>query len=222
MVKLAPSLLSADFSRLATELEQLENTGVEILHLDVMDGHFVPNITFGPGLVRDLRPVTELMFDVHLMIEHPENYVAAFVEAGADYITVHAEATVHLHRLIDNIREYGVKAGVALNPGTPLSVIEWVLPQLDMVLLMSVNPGFGGQKFIPQVLPKIKALKAMITEQGLDIPIQIDGGINKETAPLVVAAGAEILVAGSAIFGQPDVGQAVQAIKQSFYATPVK
>lgn len=215
MVKLAPSILSADFGCLRSEIEKVERCGLEMLHLDVMDGHFVPNITFGPGLVRALRPFSKMIFDVHLMIEKPERYIQDFARAGADYLTVHAEATCHLHRVLAQIREQGVKAGVALNPATPLSAVEWVLPLVDMVLIMSVNPGFGGQKFIPEVLPKIRALKAMLEERNLRIPIQVDGGIGPETAPLVVEAGAEILVAGSAVFGQPDVAQAVEKILKS-------
>ncbi|NLC77419.1 MAG: ribulose-phosphate 3-epimerase [Clostridia bacterium] len=212
MIEIAPSLLSADFSRLAEEIGSIEKLGINMLHLDVMDGHFVPNITFGPGLIKDLRGSSKMVFDVHLMIENPEKYVRDFVRAGADIVTVHAEATLHLHRLLSQIKEEGVKAAVALNPATPLTAIEWVLPQLDMVLLMSVNPGFGGQQFIPAVLPKIKALKQMLLEKGLKIPIQVDGGINRHTAGTVVAAGADILVAGSAVFGEADRGQAIQAL----------
>ncbi|HHW07964.1 MAG TPA: ribulose-phosphate 3-epimerase [Clostridia bacterium] len=215
MVKLAPSILSADFSCLKSEMEKVERCGVEMLHLDVMDGHFVPNITFGPGVVRALRPHSNMVFDVHLMIERPEQYIKDFAQAGADYLTVHAEATYHLHRVLAQIREQGVKPAVAINPATPLSAIEWVLPMVDMVLIMSVNPGFGGQKFIPEVIPKIRALKAVLEEKKLKIPIQVDGGIGPETAPLVVQAGAEILVAGSAVFGQPDVGQAIERILAS-------
>lgn len=215
MVKLAPSLLSADFSCLGSEIKRVEKHGIEMLHLDVMDGHFVPNITFGPGLISALRPHSRMIFDVHLMIEQPERYIRDFARAGADYITVHAEATCHLHRVLSQIREQGAKPAVAVNPATPVSAVEWVLPMVDMVLVMSVNPGFGGQKFIPEIIPKIKTLKQMIQEKNLEIPIQVDGGINHETAPLVVEAGAEILVAGSAIFGQPDVGQAIDRIMSS-------
>lgn len=214
MVRLAPSLLSANFSCLASEIKQVEDIGIDLLHLDIMDGHFVPNITFGPELVKSLRPLSKMEFDVHLMIESPEKYIAAFAAAGADYITVHVEGNHHLHRLLDNIRELGVKPAVALNPSTPLSTIEWVLPQLEMILLMSVNPGFGGQKFIPEILFKIKKLREMIDSRGLSILIQVDGGINKETAPLVAEAGADILVAGSAIFGQPNVKKAVTELRQ--------
>ncbi|NLL18797.1 MAG: ribulose-phosphate 3-epimerase [Clostridia bacterium] len=212
MVEIAPSLLSADFSRLEQEIGDIEQLGIKMLHLDVMDGHFVPNITFGPGLINSLRPLSKMIFDVHLMIEQPERYVVDFVKAGADIVTVHVEAAVHLHRLLALIKEQGVKAAVALNPATPLSSIEWILPQLDMVLLMSVNPGFGGQAFIPEAVAKIRALKTMMKEQGIEIPIQVDGGINRDTAPLVVEAGAEILVAGSAVFGQRDRGDAIRQI----------
>ncbi|MFA5536215.1 MAG: ribulose-phosphate 3-epimerase [Bacillota bacterium] len=215
MISFAPSLLSADFSRLGSEIKQVEVPGVEFLHLDIMDGNFVPNITFGPDVVKSLRPLTKIKFDAHLMINKPENFITAFAEAGVDYITVHAEGNHHLHRLLTDIREHGVKAAVALNPSTPLSAIDWVLPELDMVLLMSVNPGFGGQKFIPGILTKIKQLKQMIDSRGLAIPIQVDGGINTETAPLAVKAGAQILVAGSAIFGQGDIKQAVNELRQS-------
>lgn len=215
MIRVAPSLLSADFSALRWEIHKVEEAGAEILHLDVMDGHFVPNITFGPGLVKNIRPHTKMLFDVHLMISNPDDYIPAFAQAGADFISVHAETCPHLHRTIQNIKAQGVKAAVALNPATPLCHLEYVLSQVDMVLLMTVNPGFGGQKFIPEVLPKISALRKMIDDLGLDIPIEVDGGINKETAPLVVEAGANILVAGSAVFGQPDVAAALTDLQKS-------
>lgn len=215
MARLAPSLLSADFSRLSSEIRQIEDLGIDLLHLDIMDGHFVPNITFGSDIVKALRPLTKMEFDAHLMIENPEKFIPAFAKAGADYITIHVEGNLHIHRLLDNIREHGVKPAIALNPATPLSTIEWILPQVEMVLIMSVNPGFGGQKFIFTSLDKIKKLKEMIDDRGLTIPIQVDGGINKETAPLVQEAGAEILVAGSAIFGQSDIGLAVYELRKS-------
>lgn len=213
MVKLAPSILSADFSRLGEQVALVENAGVEYLHIDVMDGHFVPNITIGPLIVEALRPKSKLVFDVHLMIENPDHYVEQFVKAGADIVGIHAEAAVHLHRSIQLIKSYGVKASVSLNPATPLNVLEYVLQDVDMVLIMSVNPGFGGQKFIPNVLPKITALRSMINEQGLNIDIQVDGGINPENAGRVVAAGANVLVAGSAVFGAADVSAAVTALR---------
>ena len=215
MVKLAPSILSADFSRLGDQVKLVEKSGVEYLHIDVMDGHFVPNITIGPLIVEALRPHSKLIFDVHLMIENPDRYIAGFVKAGADIITVHAETCPHLHRSIQNIKASGAKAGVALNPATPLNAIEYVLNNLEMVLLMSVNPGFGGQKFIPEVMPKISALTDMIEQTGKNIDIQIDGGINSQNAAEVVRAGANVLVAGSAIFAAPDIPAAVRAIRES-------
>lgn len=215
MVKVAPSILSANFSRLWEDVAQAEAAGAEYLHIDVMDGHFVPNITIGPLVPAALRPLSKMVFDVHLMIENPDAYIDDYVQAGADLITVHVEACRHLHRTIQNIKSKGVKAGVALNPATPLNTIEYVLKDLDMVLLMTVNPGFGGQKFIPEVLPKIRELRKDIGELGLPIDIQVDGGINAQTAGQVYRAGANILVAGSAVFNAPDIGQAVKGIKES-------
>lgn len=214
-VKLAPSILSADFSNLIKDVQAVEAAGVEYLHIDVMDGHFVPNITIGPLVVQALRDKSKLFFDVHLMIENPDLYIKDFVKAGADLITVHVETTKHLHRTIQNIKEQGVKAAVALNPATPLEQIEYVLDQLDMVLLMTVNPGFGGQKFIHAVLPKIEKLKALRENHGLNFDIQVDGGVNPEVARLVTKAGANILVAGSAIFNTESIPKAVQAIREN-------
>ncbi len=212
MIYIAPSLLSADFSKLQEEVKDIEQGGADWLHLDVMDGHFVPNITFGPGLIKALRPHSNLFFDVHLMIENPDKYINEFADSGADMIVVHAEACTHLHRTIQSIHAAGKKAGVALNPATSLSVLDYILPELDMVLLMSVNPGFGGQKFI-NIVPKLERLTAMCKEQGVFPLIQVDGGITPETAPLVTAAGANVLVAGSAVFGKPDRKAAIEALR---------
>ena len=213
MVKIAPSILSADFSKLGEEIQDVERGGADWIHIDVMDGHFVPNITIGPLIVDSVRPITKLTLDVHLMIENPDQYIEAFAKAGADYITVHAEACTHLHRTIQLIKSFGVKAGVVLNPATPPSVLEYVLEEIDMVLLMSVNPGFGGQAFIPSVLDKIEQVDRMIKEKGLSIEIEIDGGVNEETAKLCIEKGATVLVAGSAIYNKEDRKQAIAAIR---------
>ena len=197
---LSPSVLAADFSRLAEEAAKVERAGAPYLHLDVMDGLFVPSISFGMPVIQSLRGRSRLVFDVHLMIEDPDRYLEDFVKAGADVLTVHAEACRHLDRTLSTIRSLGVKAGVALNPATPLSAVEWVLEKADMVLLMSVNPGFGGQKYIPYVTEKIRRLRRMLTERGLETDVEVDGGVGLENGPEILAAGANVLVAGSAVF----------------------
>ncbi len=215
-IYIAPSILSADFSRLGEEVREAEQAGADFIHVDVMDGHFVPNLTFGPLVVQAIRPVTKLPLDVHLMIENPDAYIPAFAKAGADYLTVHAEACTHLHRTLGFIRENGVKPGVVLNPATPLSAIEYVLDQVEMVLLMTVNPGFGGQKYIPAVTGKIKALRDMLDARGLtSVLIEVDGGVNAETARMVAEAGAQVLVAGNAVFGEQDRAEAIRSIRAS-------
>jgi ribulose-phosphate 3-epimerase len=213
MVKIAPSILSADFARLGEEITAVEKAGADYIHIDVMDGHFVPNITIGPLIVEAIRPVTKLPLDVHLMIDNPDQYIEAFAKAGADYITVHVEASRHLHRTIQHIKSFGIKAGVVLNPATPVDSIQHVLADIDMVLLMSVNPGFGGQKFIPEVLPKIRKVKEMADSKGREIEIEIDGGVNPETAKLCIEAGANVLVAGSAIYNQENYEAAISLIR---------
>lgn len=213
MIKIAPSLLSANFAYLADEIKKVEAAGADLLHLDIMDGHFVPNLTFGPPVIAALRRVTKLPFDVHLMVTNPQELIEPFVQAGADILTVHAETAPHMHRLIQTIKASGVRAAVSLNPATSLTTIEEVLSDLDMVLIMSVNPGFGGQQFIPESINKIKRLRQLIESRNLKVDIEVDGGINKTTARTVVDAGATILVAGSAVYGAPDVTKAIQDLR---------
>ena len=214
MIKVAPSILSADFSKLGEEIMKTDQAGADMIHIDVMDGHFVPNLTLGAPIVKALRTVTKLPFDVHLMINNPENLIDDFIAAGADIITIHIEAANHLHRLVQKVKSSGVKVAVSLNPATPLNTLEEILPELDMVLLMSVNPGFGGQSFIPATLNKIARLKEMIDAKKLKIDIQVDGGINLETAPKVIKHGANILVAGSAVYGSNDIKGTIAQLKQ--------
>lgn len=215
MIKIAPSILAADFAKLGQEVKEVEAAGAEMIHIDVMDGHFVPNISFGAIALEAIRPLSTLPMDVHLMIENPDQYIEQFAKAGADYITVHVEACRHLHRTIQLIRSFGVKPGVVLNPHTPIETIQHILEDVDMVLFMTVNPGFGGQKFIESVVPKVETLSKIIKERGLNIEIEIDGGINAETIIPCAKAGATVFVAGSAIYSKEDRAQALQEIKQA-------
>lgn len=214
-LKIAPSMLASDFSNLVGELALIEQGGADWVHLDVMDGHFVPNITFGPSVIAKMRGKSRLPFDAHLMIEHPERYVGDFVKAGCDLITVHAEACTHLHRVLDQIRESGIKSGVALNPHTPVDQIRHVLELTDLVLIMTVNPGFGGQRFIHSGLSKMRQVREMLIQAGLEcqVEIQVDGGVDPSTAPLCAEAGATCLVAGTAVFGKPDYASAIASLR---------
>ncbi|MDM5316581.1 ribulose-phosphate 3-epimerase [Fictibacillus sp. b24] len=213
MIKIAPSILSADFSKLGEDIKAVEEAGADYIHVDVMDGHFVPNITIGPLVVQAIRPVTKLPLDVHLMIENPDQYIEAFAQAGADIISVHVEATPHLHRTVQFIKKQGVKAGVVINPATPVELIKHIIQDVDLVLLMTVNPGFGGQAFIESVVPKIREVADLVKTHGLDVEIEVDGGVNPETAQLCIEAGANVLVAGSAIYGKKDLKDAIQSIR---------
>jgi len=213
MKKLSASILSADFGCLAEQIYLAEQAGVDWIHVDVMDGHFVPNITIGPAVTEAIRKATKLPLDVHLMVENPERYLKNFVDAGADWLGIHVEATVHLERLIQNIKELGAKATVTLNPATPLDPLEYILSEVDMVLLMTVNPGFSGQKFIPGVLPKIRRLRQIIDAQELPVLIEVDGGVSPETVGNIAAAGADVLVSGSGIFGGGDIAANVRRLR---------
>jgi ribulose-phosphate 3-epimerase len=213
MIKIAPSILSADFSKLGEEVKAVEKAGADYIHIDIMDGHFVPNITIGPLIVKAVRKVTHLPLDVHLMIVNPDHFIDAFIKAGADILSIHAEAVTHLHRSLQLIRKAGAKPAVALNPASPLQMIEYILDDVDMVLLMTVNPGFESQHFIPQVIPKIKYLKEINDRKGLKVEIEVDGGINQQTIGLVASAGANVFVAGSAVFHSKDYRQTIHELR---------
>jgi ribulose-phosphate 3-epimerase len=221
MIKIAPSILSADFSRLAEEVQAVDRAGADYIHIDVMDGHFVPNITIGPLVVAALRKVTDKPLDVHLMIENPDLYIADFAKAGADIISVHQEAVPHLHRTVQLIKSLGKQAGVSLNPATPVETLDVILDQLDLVLVMSVNPGFGGQAFISSALDKIRALRQRISQRGLATELQVDGGIKVDNIREVVAAGADVLVAGSAVFNANDYAATITALRERAVSTTV-
>lgn len=215
MIELAPSILSADFARLADQIQAATEGGASVMHLDVMDGHFVPNLTIGPPVVASIRKHTNLPLDCHLMIEHPDEFIPAFADAGANWISVHQEATRHLNRTLEHIRDHGLKVGVVLNPATPVETLSEVLDLIDYVLVMSVNPGFGGQKFIPETLDKVRRLRQTIDERQLKVRIEIDGGVDRNNIETVVAAGAEIIVAGSAVFGTGDAENAVKELRNA-------
>jgi ribulose-phosphate 3-epimerase len=216
MIKLAPSILSADFARLGEQIDEVARAGADYIHVDVMDGHFVPNITIGAPVVASIRPVTSLPLDVHLMIERPERYISEFVHAGADIITVHVEACPHLHKTIRLIKELGAKAGVSLNPPTPLSAVEEFIPHVDLVLIMSVNPGLGGQSFIPETLPKIAKMRKILDDRRLSAELEVDGGITADNAPDIVKAGANVLVAGNSVFRTKEgISQALQRLREA-------
>ena len=213
MVKIAPSILAADFARLGEEIARVEAAGADMLHVDVMDGHFVPNLTIGPPVIKAIKSVTTLPLDVHLMVDQPDGLLPDFIDAGSDNLTVHVEACRHLHRTVQSIRDAGVQASVVLNPATSLHALDEILPDVHMVLLMSVNPGFGGQSFLPSTLEKIRQLRARIRKRGLPVAIEVDGGVKADNAAEICAAGADVLVAGTAIFGQPDYEAAISSLR---------
>ena len=217
MLKIAPSILASDFSKLGEEVKKVERAGADIIHIDVMDGHFVPNITIGPNVVRCLRKATGLPFDVHLMIENPDSYIDDFIDAGTDIISVHAECCYHLNRNIQKIKQRGVKAAVALNPATSLSAVDWILGDVDMVLIMTVNPGFGGQKYISPMTEKVRELRKLVENKGLGIDIEVDGGIDLSNIYKVTEAGANVIVAGSTIFNAPDTAQIIKDLKEKAF-----
>lgn len=217
MLRIAPSILASDFSKLGEEIRRVEAAGADMIHIDVMDGHFVPNITIGPVVVESIRNITRLPFDVHLMIENPDSYIDDFADAGADIITVHVESCNHLHRAIQKIRQRGLKPGVALNPATSLSVVEWIARDVDMILLMTVNPGFGGQTYIEAMTSKVRELKNFITGNGISLDIEVDGGIDESTIRTVTEAGAKIIVAGSAIFKAPDASVMIKRLRENAF-----
>lgn len=214
MKKIAPSILSADFSRLGEEISRVEEAGADLIHIDVMDGHFVPNLTIGPPVIEAIRKITRLPLDVHLMINNPDQMIPDFIKAGADYLTVHAEALIHMHRTVQSIREKGLRCGIALNPATALSAIENIIGDIDLLLLMSVNPGFAGQTFIPFMLEKVRAAKMMINERGCDVELEIDGGIKIENIERISRAGVDIFVAGTAVFGNKDYKWAIDEMRR--------
>jgi len=217
MIKIAPSLLASDFSKLGEEIYKVERAGADMIHLDIMDGHFVPIITIGPSVVKSLRKVTKLPFDVHLMISEPERYIESFADAGADILSVHVENNTHLHRVIEMIKAYGIRASVVLNPATPLNALDSVLNEVDMVLLMTVDPGFGGQQYIESMTEKIRELKKIVTQRGLKVDIEVDGGIDLENIFEVTQAGANVIVAGTTIFHAPDAAEMIKSLRREAF-----
>lgn len=214
MIKIAPSILSADFSKLGEDVRRVADAGADLIHIDVMDGHFVPNLTFGVPVIKDLRKITSVPFDVHLMVDNPQVYIPELADAGANIVTFHYEAEKHIHKTVQLIKDYNMQAGIVLNPASPLSLIEDILPELDMVLLMSVNPGFGGQKFIPAILQKTQKLRRIIDDNNLNVAIEVDGGVNTAIAKQLTSCGANILVAGSAVYASANIAQSIAALKQ--------